>query len=45
MSGDHKTNPALLKEVKEGASLKHADTQEKNLLPSVEGMYTFILPL
>ncbi|XP_052792844.1 thymosin beta-like isoform X2 [Mya arenaria] len=36
MSVDHKTNPALLKDIESGTNLKHAATQEKNPLPSVE---------
>jgi len=41
MSGDAKVNPALLKDIKGGASLKHAQTAEKNTLPSVGGKFLF----
>ncbi|XP_053399813.1 thymosin beta-like isoform X1 [Mercenaria mercenaria] len=33
---DHKADPALLKDIEGGTKLKHAETEEKNPLPSAE---------
>lgn len=36
-AGEPKPAPALLKDIESGTKLKHAETQEKNPLPSVGG--------
>ena len=40
-STEHKPDPALLKDIEGGAKLKHAETEEKNPLPSAAGNFNF----